>query len=400
MTLTACGSAPAHTATVVSPTHGSSAAYASPTVVASSSRTPTSTPPPQQPIVSPTLLFAVLEAKGASNPTQWNTVAIAGVNGYAKAKTTFTPMPVPYVGCAGPVLPASAHVAAGKVYYADSTGVIRSLASDGKLATVTTLPLTSTQQMLSFAVSPDGSQLIGTIFTLPPKASSTSDPCATGGSPFGPGDFRLDVYSAQTGGSAHLLYHQDLGTFGNPTSQVLAFIGWDAKGPVGTYPTSWATQGGGPHHYNGVPVRVDATTGKVTAPVSTDQACSVWDMAPSGDYVCDASNGISVRRADGTELWHYTPPDSNTSWFLDFLSPDESRVVSAGIGVVNRDGTVIPLPDAFSYQASLDSSTVWLDSMTLIGGGMTENLNYVSLTAPGTIVDLGFKGVLVGTVRS
>src|SRR5579859_5093885 len=96
------------------------------TIVASPSPTPSSAPPPES------LLFAALETNANAAQFQWNTVAIAGLDGNARAKTTFVPMPIPYTGCAGPVLPPSAHVAAGKVYFADGTGEIRSLGPQAK----------------------------------------------------------------------------------------------------------------------------------------------------------------------------------------------------------------------------------------------------------------------------
>src|SRR5690349_21622855 len=119
-----------------------------------------------------TLLFAVLEAKGTANAWTYNTVAIVGLDGNASAKSSFTPMPVPSVGCMGAIIPPSAHVAAGKVYFADARGVVRSLAIDGTVAVAATFSMTSTQQMLSFAVSPDGTRIVGTIFTVPATAFS------------------------------------------------------------------------------------------------------------------------------------------------------------------------------------------------------------------------------------
>src|SRR6266704_5479578 len=129
------------------------AAVASPSVspattpVASPSTEPSASPsaqpspspkpsPTATPKTSPTLLFAVLEAKGTANAWTYNTVAIAGLDGYARAKTTFTPMPVPNVGCMGAIIPPSAHVANGKVFYADARGVVRSLSIDGTVQTV------------------------------------------------------------------------------------------------------------------------------------------------------------------------------------------------------------------------------------------------------------------------
>src|SRR6478752_4453210 len=140
-------------------------------IAAPASPSPISSALPQ-PSPSKSLLFAVLEAKGTANAWTYNTVAIAGLNGYARAKTTFVPMPVPKMGCIGAIIPESAHVAAGRVYFADGKGVVRSLSVTGQVTVVATFALTSSQQMLSFAVSPDGSRLLGTVFTLPAKVNS------------------------------------------------------------------------------------------------------------------------------------------------------------------------------------------------------------------------------------
>ena len=179
------------------------------------------------------LLFAVLEAKGTANAWTYNTVAIAGLDGYAKAKTTFTPMPVPNVGCMGAILPLSAHVAAGKVYFADGKGVIRSLATDGTVTKVATLPMTSTQQMLSFAVSPDGSQIDATVLTIPTNAIGCSGSSS--------GTFTFDAYSVTSPTSNTLVYRQ---SWSSVPASLMSLTGWDAFGPIGTYPTVWASQGG------------------------------------------------------------------------------------------------------------------------------------------------------------
>src|SRR6266702_5720513 len=122
---------------------------ATPTALSSPGAKPSPIPTPT---ASPALLFAVLEAKGTANAWTYNTVAIAGLDGHARATATFAPMPVPDLGCMGAVIPESAHVAAGKVFFSDASGVVRSLASDGTVTTVANFPLTSSQQMLSFAV--------------------------------------------------------------------------------------------------------------------------------------------------------------------------------------------------------------------------------------------------------
>jgi hypothetical protein len=337
------------------------------------------------------LLFAVLEAKGTTNAYAWNTVAIAGLDGYARAKTAFVPMPVPKMGCISAVIPRSAHVAAGKVYFADGKGVVRSLSVTGQVAKVATFPLASSQQMLSFAVSPDGSRLLGTVFTIPAKA----DYACTGTPDTG---YAQDVYSAPAGGPSTLLYHQSMQS---TPSSVMALTGWDAVGPVGTSPTVWATQGGGPGSQLGVAVRIDAATGKVLRQVEDPTSCQVWDTAPSGDFVCipDGSSKVDVRRSDGSEIWQFTPTAPVNAIYNPFLAPDEQHVVVSGTAydteqVGAKDGSRVNLTDgSLAVQG-------WLDSTTLIGGTTGTNLAYVRLSAPRVVVSLGFAGIFVGAVQN
>jgi hypothetical protein len=342
------------------------------------------------------LLFAALESKSAASSGRWDTVAIAGLDGYARAKTTFAPMRVPTVGCTGgAVPPLSAHVAAGKVYFADGTGVVRSLSVTGQIAQVATFPLTSGQQMLSFAVSPDASQLLGAVLTVPP------DPKYGCNGSRGVGDFTLDVYSVPAGGVNKLLHHEilqhnDPAATINPVN-VMALVGWDQVGPVATFPSEVASQGHLPQNYSGTPVRVDQKTGTVLSQVSDPGSCYVQDIVLSGHFACSLGvNGdISVRRPDGGEIWRAVSEPKN-NFFLAFLSPDERRLAAAhasgnGVDVVGQDGS----------RAVLTFWPVgWLDSATVIGTNDASNLSFAALNAPNAIVDMGFKGQFLGTVRS
>jgi hypothetical protein len=366
----------------------------------SGSATPKSTPVPAQELV-----FAVLEAKGTANAWTYNTVVIVGLDGRERAHATFTPMAVPAAGCMGAILPPSAHVAAGKVFFADSRGVVRSLDADGKVLEAATFPMTSTQQMLSFAVSPDGSRLLGTVYTIPTNALTCDGSSSR--------VFTFDAYSAANGGAAHLVYHQ---SWTKPQS-VLALTGWDFIGPIGTYPTVWASQGGGPGSTLGVKVRVDAATIKPGARFSDPSECLAWDSNQNGSFVCTKDGVItnsgtaqqqvtvpvSIRRADGSELWHYTATGENgpTS---PAISPDGRRVLMCCSGtavselVYSSDGTSTTLGPGFFASA-------WLDSNTAIGVLHPDptqqpplTLGYVSLDAPATAVSLRLTGAFVGTV--
>ncbi|TMD74450.1 MAG: hypothetical protein E6I81_00655 [Chloroflexi bacterium] len=400
------------TSTVVSPiTTPTATAGAQPsaTPAGSPGASPATSPLPV-PKTSPTLLFAVLEASGTANSWSYNTVAIAGVDGYARAKTTFTPMPVPSVGCMGAIIPPSAHVAAGKVFYADAKGVIRSLSIDGTVRTAADFHMTSTQQMLSFAVSPDGTRLLGTVYTIPTNAFSCDGSQAT--SPFA-----FDAYSASNGGTSQLLYHQSW----TKPQNVLALTGWDEVGPVGTDPTVWASQGGGPGSTLGVLVRIDPLTAKVLKTFSNPSSCMAWGSVASGAFVCTGDSTItgggtpqqnvvepvSVRQADGTELWHFTASGA-TAPSSPVLAPDGQHVMmccandgSGGFGelVIGRDGSRVALARGLYGSA-------WLDSSTYAGDFNTDPLKlppfplaYVAASAPASANSMGFSGLVVGTVR-
>jgi hypothetical protein len=393
---------------VTSPTSAPSAiATLSPSPVTNPSETPSTKPTPLSTTAPSKVLFAVLETKGTAKVDQWNTVAIAGLDGYARAKATFAPMPVPALGCMGAVLPLSAHVAAGKVFYADAKGVVRSLAVDGTVATAATFPLTSSQQMLSFAVSPDGSHLLGAVFTVPAKPN-----LACGGSP-APSGYSLDVYTATAGGPSTILYHRN---FSSHPASVMAFTGWDRIGPVGTYPTVWASQGGGPGSELGVAVRIDASTGQVLRQLADPSSCLVWDSIQSGAFACTlgavqttsdpwgpVSQPVSIRNAAGQQEWRFTVTSVNGA-NSPRLAPDEQHVViccnfaTASNWVVDTRGHQTLLKTGF-YAAG------WLNATTLVGFSQsTANspglLSYVALKSPANVVSMGFTGQFVGTVAS
>jgi hypothetical protein len=360
---------------------------------------------------SATPVLAVLEAKIPGSPYTWNTVAIVGLDGDARAETTFSPMPVPTTGCMGPILQPSAHVAAGKVFYADAKGVVRSLAITGAVATVTTFPMTSSQQMLSFAVSPDGTRLLGTVFTVPMNAW----PCDGSSSS---ANYTFDTFTAISGEPSRLVEHQ---TWTKPQN-ALALTGWDAVGPIGTYPTVWASQGGGPGSTLGVFVRVDAATVKPLAPLADPSKCQVWNSIPSGAFVCaedsvmtgggtadqKVNQPFSVRNADGTEQWHSTVTGQNAP-FGPFLAPDGQHVMiccndlnlaDSHELLVDRGGDQINLAKGFGASGWLDPTTMigWVNTNPLSQGPFP--LAYIAANAPGTAISMGFPGLFVGSLHT
>ena len=349
------------------------------------------------------LMFAVLSPKDTANASTRKTVAIVGIDGNVRGETTFAPMHVPNLGCIGAILPAAAHVAAGKVFFADASGVVRSLSATGTVTEVATFPIYSSQQMLSFAVSPDGGELLATIFTAP-LAAYTCD-----GSPSA-GTFTWDAYSAASGGSSRLIYHQ---SWTQPTP-VMSLTGWDALGPIATYPTVWASQGGGPGSTLGVYVRVDAATMKPGSQISDPSTCQVWDSVQDGAFVCmkhavitgagtpaqRVVQPVSVRSAGGAELWQSTITSQNAP-FGPFLAPDgqhlmiccnDLNLADSHEMLVGRSGSQVNVVKGFVSRG-------WLDATTIIGE-VNSTLAYVAINSPSNAVSIGVKGEFIGAVQS
>jgi hypothetical protein len=315
---------------------------------------PASSPVSSTPVPVPTgeLLYAVLEPPPTAGPAAFNKVAIVGLDGFARAKATLTPTAPVFVGCAGATPPPQAYAVGGKVYFADGAGTIRALDAGGTLSVVASFPI-GVQQELSFAVSPDAKHLLATVLTLPPKA--VGNPCA--GDQFATGNFVVDTFAVTVGSPPQPLAHKSSPyAAGQPLPSILQFVGWDRVGPVALYPSGLGTQGGGPTHWYGHPVRTDLSGG-VTGDLGGSD-CNASDDGSDGTVVCLGANGTQVRRADGSLAWQY--PDS---LLAGRLSPDARKVVgfgSTGQVVAGADGSKLELFGEFF-------ATGWLDSGTIIG---------------------------------
>jgi hypothetical protein len=346
-------------------------------------------------------LFAVLEAEGTTYCAS-NTVVIAGLDGRSRASATFQPMPVPGQRCigSGSWLPPSAHVAAGKVFFVDGTGTIRSLDANGKVKVLAAIPFSGVQQMLSFAINPDGSTLMAAVFTLPPLLSS-GDLCDGGTWSFGPGTSTLDVYSGPSSGPVRLLYHQILwtGTY-RPQFDLLAFVGWDALGLLVTDPTNWTGGGGGDAlPLPGIFARVDPQSGLMTHRLENNpESCLVANVGARGDYACLTgmipTYTLSVRRPDHSEIWAFTHLPAYAG--IPYLSPSENSAAFTVPSELPQGLVVTPAGAGVSVAAQ---PLGWLGDKVVIGSNRTD-LVYVTLSAPNTAVDLGITGVFVGTIQA
>lgn len=362
-------------------------------------------PSPSERAATPNLLFAVLEALPGQNA---DTVAIAGLDGYARAKAHFAPRAGLYVPDAAVVRMPEAQVVGGAVYFVDPSGVVRELTNGNTTREVAAFPLAATQQEISFAVSPDGTEIIAAVLTLPAVGPSPSP----GGAPWPPliGPWKLDILLATAGRGARNLHEWSAsaepgqpGGFSN-----IVILAWTAAGPAAVVGSNVATQNAafaGQRIFGGHFALVDPLTG---LPGPSLGACQSglggpWSAAADGSRICalyndDASATITVT-TPGAQDWRVQVPGA-TQMVGDFvLSADGSRLAMDG-KVVGRDGSALPLPAGFQPEG-------WLDASTLIGyenrpaGQFQEPwMYYVWLPRSTEAVDLGFAGHFVGVTAA
>ena len=379
--LSACGQASG------SPRHGS------PTATPASAAT-------QTPV--PTLgLLVVLEARRAGStfgggPDAYDahdTVAIAGTDGYAKAKQTFKPRTLPFIGNAGTVMQPEARVAAGAVFYIDGNGAVLRLDVNGTVTQVTTFPFGQPQQEVSFAVSPDGKHMVASVFTLPsknPNAHEIGDPLYVAGS-----HAYLELFAADAGGPARSLGRTDLGTESN-SWHVLRVVGWDAMGPVATLQQNFGSQQGSlGNGFEGFQLAHLDASGHPGSPI-TPADCYPWQELADMSVLCSSGNYTDIRviNADGKFVATFS---GATGPFLT-ISPDGTWLAYHG-GAQNRNGAHVTLPDKFFPEGWLDASTIigYQDSKYGIGATVGD-MALVRLSNPGHLEDLGFTGVLAGVL--
>jgi hypothetical protein len=380
--LAACGNAPGSARPSAVPSVGPGGA--APSTAASPSRE---------------LLFAALEPGGDVTEMRNNVVAIVRLDGTAKAKTTFKARQLPQIRVAVPLPQPEARVAAGKVFFADGAGVVRSLAPDGTVSEVTSFGLTSPQQLLSFAVSPDGSRLMGAVFAFPPLRSP---PPLTPADPiFGAGDFSLDLFSAAAGQPPTAAQHRTWPQSTGIPHDALSLVGWSASGPLATVDTALGTQQGtqGRQIFGRV-AEIDQS-GKPGLMVGGSD-CQAWAVLPDETALCDdgAYQRVSVRARGGGILFQL-PPAANSQYVNLTLAPDGSKLtyrdVSSGrTFVAASDGSKVQLPAGFQPQG-------WLTPTLLIGAFVRQqgagNLVLLRLGNPSRTEDLGFKGFFAGVVQ-
>jgi hypothetical protein len=393
--LTACGS-PASKTSGTGPTPKSSAGT-------------TPTPVARQ-------LLAVLEARHCQRPEPstcehpgqpvHDTAAIAGLDGFAVAKTTFSPRSIPVIGNAATVLDLEGQVAGGGLYFIDGKGVVRRLEPGGAVKTVATFALTSPQQSASFAVSPDGAHLMAAVLTYPNHQDS-SDP----NQPFGTfsGPWRLELEAADAGGSTSTIRKWESGTTQYPNSAAgitnIVLAGWDGLGPIVLAHATTGTQNAWLDQQrwftgNLARLRADGTVGPVIGPAD----CLPYWRPVAGRFACTRTPGdnqsgtpVSVVSLDGSVVWSGNAPAGSSVAGGFALSPDGSRLAMDGQVVTLASGATVRLPANFTPEG-------WLSGDTIIGlipgAHPAGTLGTVHTQDPQRVEDWGFSGAFVGTLQA
>ena len=325
--------------------------------------------------------MVVYVRKKNSNPPQ-AIVELIDANGKVAASANFSPPANPLiVGCV-PIAPPAVRVAAGAVFFADSTGVIHRLDPNGSSSPVANFAITQ-DQFLSFAVSPDGQKLVAIVFSTPPVVNRTPQ---FGVDPYAPsGHWTLDLESAITNGPTTKVLHRDFGPSFPSTGPTL-IAGWDDNGMLATLNSYVCVQNAIPSvEYTGNPLIHLGSDGTHLGAIG-GSGCWAWDELHDGTILCGGSDwsSFSVRTGGGSQLWGAAAGLMQEPR----LSPD------AGGVSVNGDKTQIFLRGSSTpANVTAPSSTIYLlgwygseNVLALMGG---QKLGLVPVASPSTFKDLG-----------
>jgi hypothetical protein len=388
---------------------------ASSTAASSSSQRLVTTTP------TPGVAHEVLFAAGLGQPCGLNcasTVAIVGQDGRIHAQARFAPPVLPAIGCEGSFVAAPVEVAAGSVYYLDSSSALHRLSVTGDNRVVAKFSVLTSQQITWFAVSPDGTKVIASVIAWPPLVSPTTDP-SQGCPQHAPGDVREELELATVGGSTTTIWTKTLsGGVKGPPAALLAVAAWDGIGPVVTTDTHMAYIG----YVEGTvwlgPAAHLESQGQAGSAIGGPDCNPAFGNLPDSRLVCYDPKHPTVRDASGHTLWSLKPLDPNDSFTYGeiALSPDASRVafnldsnccyVFDSSVIRSHDGVRIGLGATFQPQG-------WLDTATVIGqkgnvkptcsgcppSFVPEDIALIRVTDPTKIIDLGLKGSFLGLVQ-
>ena len=324
--LAACGSGPR--AQAQSSIRANATPTSTPGEVSSPSPTPLPSASPQgipSPVAGP--LFAVVEGGSGESP---DTVAIVGLDGYARAKAKFQPRKAIDGGGNYVPLQGVAQVTGAGVFYIDGFGTVRVLRVGSQPQVVATFPRQPAQYETWFAVSPDSLSVVaGTL--------QSSD----AGSKF-------SYAIAPAGGQTTVLRQLQ-----NPIPDVITFpVGWIASGPVAMVPLALSTE----TTWSGGPLYVVDGAGVLSTRLGGAD-CFSASITPGGWIPCEVGSGfVTVRDTTGKVIWATRaiyPVDAREI----YISPDGQAIADGAAAspespsrVETRAGGLVQVPKGFRVE--------------------------------------------------
>jgi hypothetical protein len=231
------------------------ASTATPSPAPDSTATPALAPAPLAVILQP----AAAEAGPASLGVAPATIVLADLDGHEVSRVSVKPAQRPGFTNAATILPPQVHVVGGHVYYIDGDGVVRRLERDGSQAVVASFPTTEAQHMSAFAVSPDGSQVMASVYTYGARTSQLTPSAMTSGP-----SYELLEY-ARVGGDTRVIWKRPAPS----TAGSFMVLGWDTVGPYAGTAVATATQNVTPQGWDSPVFHIDmsgSTTDQLGGP--------------------------------------------------------------------------------------------------------------------------------------
>jgi hypothetical protein len=352
--------------------------------------------------------------------SQSATVEIARLDGTVLATADFVPPQQPRI-TEGPVwMTKPVQVAAGAAFFVDNQGAIRKLAMDGSVTVVGELTLRDIGQPdFRFAINPDGTEVLASIFTWPPFVTGTNP----GGflEPEPGAHWFYDLESIKIGQPARSIIARDLGASppqGQPwPDRQTMVVGWDADGPLATAETQLWGQGmsqpsmkfSGPHLIH---LGVD---GSQSTPIGGSNCVPI-------DYIGDI--GVACTDTKWTKVW-VSDNDGNVVWTAEIggwgydssgnrvwvrnqcclpvaMAPDGAAVATSD-GIFTKQGAQIMFSPVDKREPPIFLEG-WLDANTVVGddygpGGSTGEPVLFRRSAPADYTHTGLTGAFIDSLH-
>jgi hypothetical protein len=348
------------------------------------------------------------------NPTCYGTsctITIVDIDGHIRAERTFKPPSRAVVGCEGSWMTTSVQISGDAAYYIDDTGLVRRLSASGAVTNIAHFPIRTSQQIIWFAVSPDGKKLIAALMVYTPLSASWNP--QQGCPVHEPGRVHEEIDLATVGGSTTMLSDQ------TDPQQVTSVVGWDHTGPVAVPDSHMAYIGYiGGTIWSGPAVHLDLHGQPLGGSIGGADCSPLFGETKRGNLVCHDPKRPTVRDSAGNVLWALKAldPTDDFSYGLIALSPDASHVAFSlnskccytydSSVIRSRDGVRISLGSTFQPQG-------WLDDQTVIGarGGVKTTcsgcppdfvpttLGIIDIGRPTEVRDLGIGGTFLGVLQ-